>query len=101
MHELLMISREALYNATLHATPTELTLKIIYGPRDIALEVHDNGCGFDQAQVNGEHYGLVGIGERVRQLGGTLQVTSKVAKGTDIWVVIPKNAAEISEKVTQ
>ena len=77
MHELLMISREALYNATLRHPHRVDVEESIYSPRDIALEVHDNGCGFDQTQVNGEHYGLVGIGERVRQLGGTLQVPAK------------------------
>ena len=97
LHELLMISREALYNAALHATPTELSLKVIYSSREIALEVHDNGCGFDQNHVNGGHYGLVGIKERVRQLGGTLQVRSMVTKGTDICVVIPKSAADALE----
>jgi ligand-binding sensor domain-containing protein/signal transduction histidine kinase len=97
LHELLMISREALYNAALHATPTELSLKVTYSPREIALEVHDNGCGFDQNQFNGGHYGLVGIEERVRQLGGTLQVRSMVTKGTDICVAIPKSAIDTPE----
>jgi signal transduction histidine kinase len=76
-----------------------LTLKVIYGLREIALEVHDNGCGFDQSQVDGGHYGLVGIEERVRQLGGTLQVKSMVTKGTDICVVIPKSAIAALEMV--
>jgi signal transduction histidine kinase len=92
-----MISREALYNAVLHAAPSQLTLKVIYSAREIALEVRDNGCGFDQSQVDGGHYGLVGIGERVRQLGGTFEVRSIVAKGTDISVVIPKSSTEATE----
>lgn len=99
MHELLMISREALYNATLHASPTELKLRIIYGVRGLSLEVHDDGCGFDQSQVSGEHYGLLGITERVRQLGGTLQVSSVAASGTGISVVIPRSAADAEEVV--
>jgi len=100
MHELLMISREALYNAVLHASPSELTLKVIYGAKEIALEVRDNGCGFDQTEMEsqpGGHYGLVGIGERVRQLGGTFEVKSVVSRGTDISVVIPKSATEAPE----
>jgi ligand-binding sensor domain-containing protein/signal transduction histidine kinase len=100
LHELLMISREALYNAALHATPTELILKVVYGPQEIALEVHDNGCGFDQNQVNGGHYGLIGIEERVRQLGGTLQVRTMVAKGTDICAVIPRSTTDAPEMAT-
>lgn len=97
LHELLMISREALYNAVLHAAPSELTLHVVYGSKEIAIEVRDNGCGFDQGKVDGGHYGLVGIGERVRQLGGTLEVRSVVAQGTDISVVIPKSATEAPE----
>jgi ligand-binding sensor domain-containing protein/signal transduction histidine kinase len=99
MHELLMISREALYNAALHAAPSEVKVNVIYGAREIVIEVHDNGCGFDQTQIAGGHYGLVGIGERVRQLGGTLQVKSRVAKGTELSVAIPKSSTEAFEMV--
>jgi ligand-binding sensor domain-containing protein/signal transduction histidine kinase len=97
MHELLMISREALYNAALHAAPSEVSVNVAYGAREIVIEIQDNGCGFDQSKVTGGHYGLVGIGERVRQLGGTLQVKSMIAKGTEILVTIPKSATEALE----
>jgi ligand-binding sensor domain-containing protein/signal transduction histidine kinase len=99
MHELLMISREALYNAALHAAPSEVSVNVIYSAQDVVIEVRDNGCGFDQTQVAGGHYGLVGIGERVRQLGGTFQVTSVVTKGTEVSAVIPKSTIVASEMV--
>lgn len=100
VHELLMIGREALYNAALHASPTQVSVSVNYTARDIVLEVSDNGCGFDQHQPNGGHYGLVGIQERVRQLGGTLRVRSTVSRGTDVCVVVPRTAIAAAELVS-
>ena len=57
--------------------------------------VRDNGCGFDAGAVGSSQsadlrYGLSGIIERVRILGGTLAVESQLAQGTSLMVEIPK-----------
>ena len=99
MHELMMMSREALYNALLHARPTKVRLNAHYGTREFALEIVDDGCGFVPGTVVDRHYGLIGIGERVKQLGGTLKVTSRVAEGTEMQIVVPRQRLDATKGV--
>ena len=56
---------------------------------DVRLEVRDWGIGFDPEAVEKGHFGLEGIRQRVRLLGGRLTVDSKPGSGTLIQVVVP------------
>jgi two-component system sensor histidine kinase DesK len=61
------------------------------GP-SLALSIRDNGRGFEATSsgaVNGSGYGLGGMTERVRILGGSLAIDSPVGHGTAINVQIP------------
>ena len=65
--------------------------------RDGGLQfaVHDDGAGFDSRQRHHEGLGLMGMRERVRGLGGEVDVSSTPGDGTDViaWVPLPKDAA--------
>jgi nitrate/nitrite-specific signal transduction histidine kinase len=50
-HELMMIAREAVYNAVLHGKPAKIELKVCFAKSDLTLEVRDNGAGFDPAII--------------------------------------------------
>jgi NarL family two-component system sensor histidine kinase YdfH len=54
--------------------------------------VRDDGAGFDVEAVAGlaGHYGLRGLRERARLLGGTLDVTSAPGQGTTIRLTVPR-----------
>jgi signal transduction histidine kinase len=54
------------------------------------LELQDDGIGFepDAAKRNGG-IGLRGMEERVRQMGGQLEIESALGQGTRLWVRIP------------
>jgi signal transduction histidine kinase len=54
----------------------------------VRLELHDDGEGF---KVKDRHdgVGLIGMRERVEQMGGTLDIESLRGKGTNIVVVLP------------
>ncbi len=58
------------------------------------LTIQDNGSGFDVDKEKG--LGLLGIGERVTQLGGDLQVISEKGRGTLISVVLPLQAGPVA-----
>jgi ligand-binding sensor domain-containing protein/signal transduction histidine kinase len=92
-HDMLMITREALYNAVRHAHPTRVDLKILFDDERCNVEVSDDGTGFDShaASNGGNHYGLIGMRERVDRLGGTFAVSSRAGHGTTIKVQIPRN----------
>ena len=55
------------------------------------MEIGDDGVGFDPdgIQVQDGHYGLLGIRERAKMLGGNLEIVSAKAKGTKLRLRIP------------
>jgi signal transduction histidine kinase len=81
------IVQEALNNISRHAEAD--TAKIVARREDhrIVLTIQDNGKGFDVRREKG--LGLLGIEERVTQLGGDLEVRSEEGHGTLISVVLP------------
>src|SRR5262249_52439275 len=82
---LLLLVREAVLNALRHAGPTHVSIRLMFHGDSLALEVEDDGCGFDPAQVNtsgNHHYGIIGMRERVAKLGGEFVLTSEPGKGT-------------------
>ena len=67
VHELLMVAREALYNAVRHGRPHKVQLGLCFEEKNCSLTVRDDGSGFDPdallASLDG-HYGLIGMKER-------------------------------------
>jgi ligand-binding sensor domain-containing protein/signal transduction histidine kinase len=92
-HELLMVVREALHNALRHGQPTKVEVFIAFENNEFSVQVRDNGCGFDPVATlsssNG-HYGLVGIQERVKRVGGRLILSSRPGAGTELALHIPR-----------
>ncbi len=69
---------------------TELHLALKTTHRVCEARLRDNGVGFDTASVGGTgHYGLAGMRERIRKIGGTLTLDTAAGKGTDIKIRIP------------
>ncbi|HEY1806186.1 MAG TPA: two-component regulator propeller domain-containing protein [Terracidiphilus sp.] len=92
-HELLMMVREALYNAVLHAKPGKIEIRAAFARNDLTLEVRDDGMGFDPAALGthqDHHYGLVGMRERVQSVGGRFKLESAAGKGTEVLIQIPR-----------
>ncbi len=90
--ELLMVTREALYNAVHHGNPSVITLRIEFGRESLNVEVSDDGRGFDPDAAAGSdsgHYGLIGMRERVKQMKGSLTVASRPGGGTRIGFKVP------------
>ena len=83
--QLLHILRESLSNALRHADPTTIRLSLRAGAGDQAiLTIEDDGCGFDPVAPANPGRGLVNLGIRARELGGTLEIDSAPGKGTRI-----------------
>lgn len=76
LNHTLNILSELLTNVARHAQATLVNIKFIAQGHTLALEVRDNGKGFDQNQRVSGHYGLVGMQERARLAGGTLTIQS-------------------------
>jgi signal transduction histidine kinase len=90
---LLRATQEALANVAKHAHAREVTLTLSYMNDVVALDVHDNGLGFDRAATtsapDGDNFGLVAMRQRVEQWGGTLTIESAPQEGTTLAIEIP------------
>jgi signal transduction histidine kinase/ligand-binding sensor domain-containing protein len=94
-HEILMVIREAVFNAVLHGKPSRVEIQIAYGRDDLQVRVKDDGAGFDPAAVARDgraHYGIEGMRERVERLNGTIEWTSHAGQGTEVRFVIRRPA---------
>jgi signal transduction histidine kinase len=88
--EMYLILREVIRNALRHAQPTELSLAIVADETAVMASFADNGHGFDMSAVrNLPGGGLSSVTERVRILGGTLDINSAVGEGTSIAFHVP------------
>lgn len=91
---LLRITQEALANVVKHSKAEHVSIQLIYGNSSVELLIHDNGTGFDQAILTNQmqmtnHFGLIGMRERVAQIGGSLQLSNQ--RGALVHVQIPYN----------
>jgi signal transduction histidine kinase len=95
--EILRVAQEAIHNVKKHAGAQNLTVQLEYSPGELALEVRDNGRGFDanHGSSNGRstesagHYGLTGMRERAAVIGGELEIVSVPGVGTTIRLRTP------------
>jgi signal transduction histidine kinase len=88
---LLRIAQSALANAVRHARATRAEVTLSYMEYHVALDVVDNGVGFDpdaQAALRGGHggFGLAAMRARAAELGGTMTVESTRGQGTALAV---------------
>ncbi|MCA9909143.1 MAG: HAMP domain-containing protein [Anaerolineae bacterium] len=87
-------AQEAIHNAERHAQAQHIVATLAYSDSAVTLEVRDDGVGFripqqlQEFSVRG-HYGLLGIRERILHLGGQLNLSSELARGTQISVKVP------------
>src|SRR6185312_16095581 len=88
------IVQESINNVIKHSSANEAAVVIKNRKNVISLSIRDNGRGFDLNSVSPSEpsalgYGLSGIAERVRILGGTLSIDSRPGKGTSLSIEIP------------
>jgi signal transduction histidine kinase len=87
------IVQEAVTNVVKHSAATEAAVVIKKRPSLVSLSIRDNGRGFNPEkpypQTPDLGYGLSGIAERVRILGGTLVIQSRPGEGTSLMVEAP------------
>jgi signal transduction histidine kinase len=87
--QLYRLGQEALANVVKHARASSATVRIAAEDDTVSIAVSDDGRGFDPAAVGREHFGLRSMRGRVADLGGRLEVTSALGRGTVLRVEIP------------
>lgn len=82
------ITQEALTNIARHSGATQITLHLLEQITSIALEIEDNGRGFEPTQ-NTTGFGLQSMRERAEAIGGQFDLSSQPGQGCRIRVVVP------------
>ena len=88
------IFQEMLSNVGRHARATEVRVRIALAGGQLCLQLQDNGAGASaQALEAPTAYGVMGMRERARQLGGRLDIDSTPGAGTTLTLQLPHKAA--------
>lgn len=90
---LLRIVQEALSNASRHAAATRLGVTLSYMDGEVALDVRDDGCGFDPLALvrrsGSGGFGLDGMRARAERVAGSFTVESEPGHGTALSARVP------------
>ena len=88
------IVQEGLTNARKHSQSPNVRISLLQRGDQIRIEIRDWGIGFDPKAVKKSHFGLAGIRERARVLGGKCGIRSTLGEGTFITVELPLHLKE-------
>ena len=83
------IAQEALTNCARHAKATSVRIHLQCDNGSLRLAIADDGIGMPATGSSRTGFGLVGMQERVRELGGLITFRSQAGAGTEVNVEIP------------
>jgi signal transduction histidine kinase len=84
---LLRVAQEAITNAVRHSGTARVEVRLAYQTGSVVLEVGDSGRGMSGLEPSG--FGVDGMRERARQIGGEIKILSDPGRGTRIVVTVP------------
>ncbi len=83
------IAQEALQNIARHAQAKRVAMRLTSSATTLALEISDDGTGFDPNASFPGHLGLRSMRERITEIGGVLNLVSAPGRGTEIRARAP------------
>ncbi len=86
---LFRLVQESVQNASKHANPTEIEVKIEISEKRAVIFIKDDGSGFDLNEKKEGSFGIIGMKERVNMLKGEIKISSKLNVGTTIFISVP------------
>lgn len=100
---LFKVVRELLTNIARHAQAQKARVSITRDGDNVRIHVEDNGIGFDASHVSSHPAGAAGFGlfsirERLKHLGGHLEINFTTGKGTRVTVIAPATRREGAER---
>jgi len=97
--EVYRLATEALRNAFRHAAAQNVEVEIRYDEKYFRLRIRDDGKGIPSDVLSGDgregHYGLPGMRERAKLVGGKLAIWTEMPGGTEIELTIPGTRAYV------
>ncbi len=92
--ELLMVVREAVYNAAIHGAPEHVDVSLHSFPQSVSIEIRDDGIGFRPELTRADtalHYGIAGMRERIERMKGEFSLVSETGKGTLVRATVRRS----------
>jgi PAS domain S-box-containing protein len=83
------IVQESLTNACRYSQSKKIEIELKQSENTLHLRIQDWGVGFDPQKIGGPHYGLSGIRQRARLMGGSAEIVSAPGEGTTVTVQLP------------
>ncbi len=83
------IAQEALSNVEKHSNTEQAWVRLTLSAHQAILVIEDHGQGFDPAQTAPGHFGIIGLVERAKLMGGTLNLETGIGEGTRIDIRVP------------
>ena len=87
-HQIVQVTREALTNVARHAQAKHSVVRLARTGQTAVLTIEDDGIGFDVRRDKAGN-GLRNMRERATAMGGSLRISSKVGKGTNLRFTFP------------
>ena len=87
---LLRVVQEGLSNIRKHSGASSVSVVLRGTPEATELTIRDDGRGFDVAGLGRDRLGLAGITERVKMLGGEIDIESTAERGATLWARLPQ-----------
>lgn len=85
------IFQEALTNISKHAQASKVEVNLFADPKQLTLEIRDNGKGLSQGALHkAGSFGVIGMRERAEHLGGWLDISSEPGKGVTLMLGVPR-----------
>jgi signal transduction histidine kinase len=92
------VVQEALTNCSRHAAARQVRVEVKASDRVVHATIADDGRGFEPRRSKNHAIGLLGMEERVRELGGVFKIVSAPGRGTTVIIRLPlPDAGEVTD----
>jgi signal transduction histidine kinase len=86
---LFRIVQEAIQNIIKHSSANEVSIELVGNDIGLVLTIADDGKGFESDRVSNTGLGLISMGERLQDIGGSLNIWSREGVGTRLEITVP------------